>query len=88
MSDRELLLAEVRSFLEEERGIPSEIVVEPARWRDDLELDSLDLIEMAVEWEDRHDVRLEDDALTFIVSVGDAIDYVLARKKAPAPVGA
>lgn len=87
MSDRELLLAEVRDFLEEERGIVPEMVVERARWREDLELDSLDLIEMAVEWEDRHDVRLEDEALPLIVKVGDAIDYVLARKAA-APVSA
>ena len=87
MSDREMLLAEIRGFLEEERGIPPEIVVGPARWRDDLDLDSLDLIEMAVEWEDRHHVRLEDHALRLIVSVGDAIDYVLAHK-VPASVGA
>src|SRR3954447_22673809 len=72
---RETMLEHLRRFLEEERAIPPERVTEDAAFRDDLEIDSLDLAEIAMELEDVAATRFEDGAVSRIVTVGDALDY-------------
>lgn len=81
---RERLIQQMREYLERERGIEGDRVTESARLKDDLELDSLDLVEMAMDWEDEYEVRLEDDKVGEIVTVAHAIDYVMTRAAAQA----
>jgi acyl carrier protein len=53
----------------------------------DLDVDSLDLVEVVKALEDRYDVRIADARLKGIASVGDAITLVqeLVREKEGAP---
>lgn len=74
---REALLGQIRRFLEEEREIAPERVTEDAVFKDDLDVDSLDLAEIAMELEDIVDIRFEDEAVSRIVTVGDALDYAI-----------
>ena len=43
---------------------------------DDLDIDSLSMVEIAVQVEDRFDVKVPDDELANLRTVGDAVDYV------------
>lgn len=75
---RAKLLAQVRSYLMEQRGIEADRVSEGTRFREDLELDSLDLAALALEWEDEYGVTIEDERVVLIKTVGEAIDLVLS----------
>lgn len=48
----------------------------------DLDVDSLDLVELVKALEDRFDVSISDDSLKSIASVGDAIDVVTSLRGA------
>ena len=49
------------------------------RFREDLEADSLDLVELVVELEDSYGVRIPDEQAAKIVTVGQAADFVAAH---------
>jgi acyl carrier protein len=75
-AQRRTMLDEIRRFLSEEREIDPKDVHEVTRFRD-LGLDSLDLAEMAMEWEQEYGVVLKDEHIAEIETFGDAIDHVL-----------
>jgi acyl carrier protein len=68
-------LAEV---LEEVSGVPAEKVTREATFDNDLEVDSLTMVEVVVACEERFGVRIPDEALENLKTVGDAIDYIAA----------
>jgi acyl carrier protein len=66
-------LAEV---LEEVCGTPKDKVVPEATFTNDLEVDSLTMVEVVVACEERFGVRIPDEALEQLTTVGDAVDYI------------
>jgi acyl carrier protein len=68
-------LAEV---LEEVSGVPADKVVREATFANDLEVDSLTMVEVVVACEERFGVRIPDEALENLTTVGDAIDFIAA----------
>ena len=52
-------------------------VTEASRFREDLDADSLDLIEIVSALEDRVDVQLPDDELKEVKTIGDALDLMM-----------
>ena len=79
MVDRAQALSEIHANLVEQLGVEASEVVESASFSEDLNADSLDLVEMIMEMEDKFGVKIPDDAAEKIVTVGDAVDYVVAR---------
>lgn len=77
-ADRERLLGQIRDHLHEQREIERELVQEGTAFREDLSIDSLDLAAMALALEDEYEVRLEDEQIMTIRTVGDALDFILA----------
>lgn len=53
----------------------SEITME-ASFADDLEADSLDVVELVMELEDEFDMEIADEEAEKIVTVGDAVEYI------------
>jgi acyl carrier protein len=66
-------LAEV---LEEVSGVSADKVTREASFENDLEVDSLTMVEVVVACEERFGVRIPDEALENLKTVGDAIDYI------------
>lgn len=66
-------LAEV---LAEVSGVAADKVVREATFENDLEVDSLTMVEVVVACEERFDVRIPDEALENLRTVGDAVDYI------------
>ncbi len=64
------------------RHLASELKVEPdriqegTRFKEDLEADSLDLLELTVELEDTYGIRIPDEDAAKILTVGQAADFV------------
>jgi len=79
MVDRAQALSELQSILVEQLGVDASEVVETASFQEDLNADSLDLVEMIMEMEDKFGVKIPDEDAEKIVTVGDAVDYITAR---------
>ena len=57
----------------------SQAIVEATRFREDLEADSLDLYTLVQELEDTYGITMSDEQAAEILTVGQAVDFVLAH---------
>jgi acyl carrier protein len=81
---REAVLTLIRNHLADELDLDAERITEATRFKEDLEADSLDLYTLVQELEDSYGVKMTDEQAAQILSVGQAVDFVLAH----APSGA
>ena len=79
---RDEIFALIRDHLAEELEVDPDRIEEGTRFREDLEADSLDLVSLVVELEDRYGVKIPDEEAARIVTVGQAADYVAAHAPA------
>ena len=82
---REEVLGRIRSHLSDELGIDAAEIREESRFKEDLEADSLDLVELVVELEDRYGIRMGEDQAEKIKTVGQAVDFVLSQAASVKP---
>ncbi len=66
-------LAEI---LEEVAGILPADVSREKSFTDDLDVDSLSMVEVVVAAEEKFDVKIPDDEVKNLQTVGDAVDYI------------
>lgn len=71
---------EVKAIIVELLGVPEEKVTREARFREDLEADSLDLVELIMAFEDKFGATISDEDAQKITTVGHAVDFVEAQK--------
>jgi acyl carrier protein len=76
---REQVLTLIRTHLADELDVEPEAIVESTRFKEDLEADSLDLYTLVQELEDTYGVRMSDEQAAQILTVGAAVDFVLAH---------
>jgi acyl carrier protein len=76
---RQEVLELIRTHLSEELGIDASAIEERSRFKEDLEADSLDLVELVVELEDRYGIRMAEDQAERIKTVGQAVDFVVEQ---------
>jgi len=77
--NRDQVLALVREHLADELDVDPSTIDEGTRFKEDLEADSLDLYTLVQEFEDSYGVRISDEDAASILTVGQAIDYVIAH---------
>ena len=77
--DRQEVFDKVRSHLAEELGVDAEGISDTTHFRDDLDADSLDLYELVMELEDTYGVKMSEQEAEGIVTVGQAVDFVVAK---------
>ena len=69
----------IKAIIVELLGVdPAKITLE-ARFREDLEADSLDLVELIMEFEDKFGGEISDEDAQKITTVGQAVEYVETR---------
>ncbi|KZM72838.1 acyl carrier protein [Nocardia terpenica] len=73
---QEEVVAGIAEIIEEVTGIDASEVAMERSFVDDLEVDSLSLVEIVVQVEDRYGVRVPDGDLEDLRTVGDAVAYV------------
>ena len=66
----------VKEIIVEKLGVKESEVTPEANFTNDLGADSLDTVEMIMEFETKFDIKIADDQAEKIVTVGDAISYV------------
>jgi acyl carrier protein len=72
----------IKAIIEELLGSDPEKITLEARFREDLEADSLDLVELIMRFEDEFGGEISDEEAQQIKTVGQAVDYLLAHQKA------
>ena len=77
--DRQDVLERIREHLATELEIDRSSIHERTRFKEDLEADSLDLVELVMELEDRYGIRIPDEEAARILTVGQAAEYVAAH---------
>jgi len=75
---REEVFALIRAHLADELDVEADLIVERTRFKEDLEADSLDLYTLVQELEDTYGVSMSDEQAARILTVGEAVDFVLA----------
>jgi acyl carrier protein len=81
---REEVFTLIQNHLADELDVDAGRIAESTRFKEDLDADSLDLYTLVQELEDSYGVKMSDEQAAQILSVGQAVDFVLAH----APSGA
>lgn len=69
----------IKKIIVELLGVDEDKVVPEARFREDLEADSLDLVELIMGFEEEFGGEISDEEAQKITTVGEAIEYVKTR---------
>ena len=77
--ERDEVMQRIREHLAAELEVDPSVIADGTRFREDLEADSLDLVELTVELEDTYGIRIPDEEAARILTVGQAADYVAAH---------
>jgi acyl carrier protein len=82
--DRAEIFGAVSQLAVEVLGVEPEAVVDEARFKEDLDADSLDLVELVMALEERFDISVPEDDLENVLTVGQAVALVADKLSARA----
>lgn len=71
---------EVKKIIVDLLGADESKIKPEARFREDLEADSLDLVELIMAFEDKFGAEISDEAAQKITTVGEAVSYIDSHK--------
>jgi acyl carrier protein len=69
----------LREVAVEVLSVEPDAVTESARFKEDLDADSLDLVELVMGLEERFDIAVPEEDLEDVTTVGQAVDLVLSK---------
>jgi len=78
----ETIEAEVKKIIEEKLGVNAEQITDDASFIDDLGADSLDQVELVMDFEDKFEIDIPDEDAEKMRTVGEAVNYLKERLNA------
>jgi acyl carrier protein len=72
--------SEIKKIIVDLLGVDESKVTMEARFREELEADSLDLVELIMAFEDKFGAEISDEAAQKITTVGEAVNYIDSHK--------
>jgi acyl carrier protein len=79
-ASREEVFERVKEVLTDQLGVDEGEITEEASFQEDLDADSLDLVELIMELEDQFAIKISDEDAQKIQTVGQAVDYVTSHQ--------
>ena len=73
---KEEILAKLKPIVAEQLGVEESQVTEDASFTEDLNADSLDLVELIMSLEEQYKLQISDEDAEKITTVGEAVDYI------------
>ncbi len=78
--DRQEVFEKVRAALAASLDLAEADILESSLFREDLDADSLDLVELLLQMEREYGLRVTDDEAAQVKTVGDAVELICAKK--------
>jgi acyl carrier protein len=72
---------QVKAIIVDKLGVEENRVIPTARFREDLDADSLDLVELIMEFEEKFGGEISDEDAQKITTVGEAVEFLDKHKK-------
>jgi acyl carrier protein len=79
--NREKVRAEVVDIISNRLGVGKEQITDATTFQEDLGADSLDVVELVMELEEKFKIQIPDEEAEKIKTVGAAVDYVVNHQK-------
>ncbi|HKE99668.1 MAG TPA: acyl carrier protein [Actinomycetes bacterium] len=76
------VVSTMKTVLAAELGVDEDKVTAEARFKEDLDADSLDLVEVVLALEERFGIEIPDEEIAGVKTVGEAADLVIAKQAA------
>lgn len=76
LTQAEVLIG-IKEIVEEVAGIPAASIEMDKNFTDDLDVDSLSMVEVVVAAEERFSVKIPDDQVSELATVGDAVNFIV-----------
>ena len=73
------MFEEIRKAIAEQLNISEDNITMETRFIEDLKADSLDLVELVMDLEDRYGVEIPDEQLAEIKTVGEIVEFINAN---------
>ncbi len=77
--NREEVFGKIAAALAEQLDLPLADIKEESKFKEDLDADSLDLVELLLMMEEEYGFSVSDDEAAEILTVGQAVDLVMER---------
>ncbi len=74
------IFEQVKEITVDQLGVDEDAVTMEASFIEDLEADSLDIVELMMALEEEFDIEIPDEEAEKIVTVSDAVEYIKARQ--------
>ena len=81
MATTEEIRGDLAEIVNEVAGIPADDVQLDKSLVDDLDVDSLSMVEVVVAAEEKFDVKIPDDEVKNLKTVGDAVNFIVAGQE-------
>ncbi len=79
-ASRDEVFERIKEVLADRLSVEEADITEEANFQEDLDADSLDLVEMIMELEDQFGLKIPDEDAQKIQTVGQAVDYVTSHQ--------
>ena len=81
MASTEEVLPGLAEIVSEETGLPTDSVLPEKSFTDDLDIDSLSMMTIVVNAEEKFGVRIPDDEVKNLKTVGDAVSFIAKNQE-------
>lgn len=79
MANQEAIFEAVRAIIVDQLGVDEDAVTMESSFRDDLDADSLDLVELIMAFEEQFGGEISDEEAQKITTVGEAVEFLAAH---------
>ena len=74
------IFVELKKIIAKQLDVDEKLITKESSFTNDLEADSLDVVELIMVFEERFDLSIEDDVAGQMVTVGDVLYYILEEQ--------